>query len=493
MNSYDMNRRHFLALSAAAGVSAVARGVHAAEADGVGVDLSKWSPDYVRSIAGTEHYDTAAECYRVVPKDYSGRLTYWYYGPDQSSPQIDFEMDKAFWAAFKELYPNIKVDAQNLSQKVMLGKLRTGAMGNAAPMVARMPITWGAEFASKGQLMEFGPEDAGYSRAEFWPAALRSVTWQGKTYGVPTNNETMPFIWNAEIFREAGLNPELPPDTWDDVVRYSKQIKERTGKNGFGMVARVGAGNTSTRFMPQAWSYGGGALDEAEVNPSYRTTSVNSEGMRAALQASVDMYVRDKSVPVSALTNTQQENQDPFSTGNLAMMIAQPAEYLVMVERAKKATGPDKEIAQSAVDNMRFGLMPRAQKRRAGLFSGGNLHVFHPDTVDGGLDVNAAKAIMAFATGPEWTTKIAWVRSNPGNLRGFKTKWMKERLETVKGLDVGTAMLPYGLTYPVVPQASEIMDVIIPTMLQNALTEKMTVAEATDDAAAKINELLTDL
>jgi len=27
---------------------------------------------------------------------------------------------------------------------------------------------------------------------------LKSVTYDGKTYGIPTNNETMAFIWNAK-------------------------------------------------------------------------------------------------------------------------------------------------------------------------------------------------------------------------------------------------------------------------------------------------------
>ena len=40
----------------------------------------------------------------------------------------------------------------------MLDKLRTAALGKAAPMVARLPILWGVEFAAKGQLREFGPE-----------------------------------------------------------------------------------------------------------------------------------------------------------------------------------------------------------------------------------------------------------------------------------------------------------------------------------------------
>ena len=91
---------------------------------------------------------------------------------------------------------------------------------------------------------------------------------------------------------------------------------------------------------------------------------------------------------------------------------------------------------------------------------------------------------------PEWSTKLAWVGSNPSNLNGFKTKWMKDRLESIKFLDVTTSMLPNGIPFPVIPEAPEIMNIIVPDMLQNALTEKMTVDAAADDAAAKVEELL---
>ena len=113
--------------------------------------------------------------------------------------------------------------------------------------------------------------------------------------------------------------------------------------------------------------------------------------------------------------------------------------------------------------------------------------------VEGGLDVNAAKALVTFMTGPEWSTKMAWVSSNPGNVRGFRTKWMKERLEQIKFLSVTTSMLPYGIPFPVLPQSAEIMNIIVPNMLQNALTQKMTVQQATDDAAKKIKDVLGDL
>lgn len=488
-----VDRRTFMAMTAGAAAAAGLSGKANAQANRTGVDPTKWTPDYIKSIAGTENPDTAAECYKVVPKDYKGRLTYWYFGPTQASPQIEHDIDKQFWEAFKALYPNIQVTALNLNYNEMIDKLRTAAIGKAAPMVVRLPILAGVEFAAKNQLMEFGPEMVGHSREDFWPGALKSITWKGKTYGVPTNNETMALVWNAGLFKDAGLDPESPPKTWDDLVAYSRQIKEKTGKSGYGMVARVNAGNTPFRFMPQLWAYGGGALDEAEANPTYKSIFVNNEGSRRALQASYDMYVRDKSVPVSALTNTQNENQDPFISGNLGMMIAHPSEYAVMLDRAKKATGDDKKTAEAVVANMRYGLVPAGPARRAIVFGGSNAHVFRPDLVDGGLDVNAAKAIIAFATGPEWSTKMAWVSSNPGNVRGFRTKWMKERIETIKFLDVTTSMLPNGIPFPVVPQATEIMNIIVPNMLQNVLTQKMTVAQASDDAAKKIKDLLSEL
>ena len=70
---------------------------------------------------------------------------------------------------------------------------------------------------------------------------------------------------------------------------------------------------------------------------------------------------------------------------------------------------------------------------------------------------------------------------------------MKERLDTIKFLDVTTSMLPNGIPFPVVPEATEIMNIIVPDMLQNALTGKMTVDEAADDAAEKVEELMAGM
>ena len=483
-----LNRRRFLGMSVGA-LTAASMVLSTTSAYAQSVDLSKWSPEYIRSIAGTEEVDTAGACSKVVPLDYKGKLSIWWTGPTDASPDIEKKINDEFWAAWRATYPNIVTDNQNIDYNTLLDKLRTATLGNAGPMVVRLQILGGIEFSSKGYFNELKPEDVGYPAADFWPGAMKSVTYEGKTYGVPTNNETMAFIWNAKIFNDAGLDGSKPPATWADVVTYSKQIHDKLGIAGYGMVAKQNAGNTPFRFMPQLWAFGGGALDEATDAPTYETVMLNSDGAKAALQASYDMYVRDKSVPVSALTNTQADNQSPFIAGQLAMMIAHPSEYAKMVDLAGKATGADKEAADAVVANMNYGLIPEGPARRAVVFGGSNIHILKNEYVDGGLDEMAAKAIVCFWTSPEWSTKLAWTGSNPGNLAGFKTKWMKERLDTIKFLDVTTSMLPSGIPFPVVPEATEIMNIIVPDMLQNALTGKMTVDEAAEDAAKKVEEL----
>ena len=457
------------------------------------VDLSKWSPEYVKSIAGTKQFDAAKDCGAVVPNDYAGKVSYWYTGPFEADPVIAHEQDKAFWEAFKAAYPNIQADVQSITYNELLDKFRTALLGNAAPMVVRLQILGGVEFAAKGYLNPLTPEDIGLTAADFWPGALKSVTYEGTTYGLPTNNETMALIWNAKVFKDAGLDPENPPATWDDVVAYSKTIHDKLGIAGYGLVAKQNAGNTPFRFMPQLWAYGGGALDEASESPSYKDIWINNEGSKAAVQAAYQMYVVDKSVPTSALTNTQAENQAPFIAGQLGMMIAHPSEYARMTDLASKATGADKAVADEVVANMRYGLIPAGPDgKRAVVFGGSNIHVVKPEFVEGGqVDEQAVKALICFWNSPEWSTKLAWVGSNPGNINGFLTDAMKERLDTIKFLDITTSMLPNGIPFPVIPEAPEIMNIIVPDMLQNALTGTMTVEQATDDAAQKIQGVIS--
>ena len=114
------------------------------------------------------------------------------------------------------------------------------------------------------------------------------------------------------------------------------------------------------------WAYGGSALDEAVDEPTYDTTMINSPEGIAALQTYYDMYVRDQSVPTSALTNTQTENQDLFIAGEIAMMISHPSEYAAM--QRPRGEGDRRRQGAGRSDRRQHGL--RADPGRPGAAGG---------------------------------------------------------------------------------------------------------------------------
>ena len=387
---------------------------------------------------------------------------------------IDIANFDSFFEFFDKSHPEIDVQKEFIGYGDMLDKTRVAVRGGGGPHVANMPILWGVEFAANKFLKPLKPADLGYTNETFWPKALNSCRWEGETYGVPTNNECITMIYNKDLFAKVKADADKGPQTWEEVAEISKKMKMDLGVTGYGMVARLNHGNTPFRFMPMVWGYGGGALDEADESPTMKNIRINSPETRQALELYRKMYADDKSVPQGALDNTQAENQELFINEKIAMMLSHPSEYATIVTK-------NPAIAAK----MNYVLMPAGPKRRASVYGGSNIHIFSTAPAE------AMPSILEYIkvrTNPEWSNRLAWF-SNPGNRDGFKNSWFELRKSQTKFLDVTTKMLEFGVPFPVIPEATEIMNLIVPNMIHNALTGKMTTEAASDDAAKKITEL----
>ncbi len=374
-----------------------------------------------------------------------------YDPPDLPSAQYHNQ-----WvSSLKTTLPNVAYKEEQYAYGDMLDKLRVAVRANQAPDVAVLPILWAPEFTASNVLVEVNLADYGYSADKFWPGALKSLTWQGKLYGIPTNNETHGFIWNKAIFSKAGLDPEKPPATWEDVKNFSKQIKDKTGKAGYGIVAKLNNGDIPYRFMPLCWAHGGSALDETADNPTYQKSGFDNAGTIAALQWIYDVFVRDQSSPASALTNTGTENQNLLLSSEIAMMSGHPSTYTFI-----KSKAPD--IAAS----LGYAQIPAGPVRRAVVFGGSNMVIFKT-----AKDVDAAKAVMKDRTMPNWSLYHEWETSNPGNRDAFSLPAQQQRLAENKYLDVTTSDLQYGISFPAIPESNDIMNLMVPQMMQDVMTK----------------------
>ncbi len=401
-----------------------------------------------------------------------GNVRYWQTTYDDPTI-LDAKYHDEWIASLKTTLPNVNFKEEQYAYGDMLDKLRVADKAGQAPETAVMPILWGPEFAYAGRLLEINLADFGYKTDDFWPGALKSITVNGKLYGIPTNNETMAFIYNKAIFQKAGLDPNKGPETWEDVKTFAKQIKDKTGKAGFGMTAKLNNGNIPFRYMPLCWAYGGGALDETADAPKYDKSQFDSDGNIQALQWMLDVFASG-AAPQSTLTNTQTEVQDLFISGEVAMMIAHPSAYPTV-----KAKAPD------VADQMAYVLMPKGPVRRAVVFGGSNIAIFKSTK-----DVDAAKAVAKDRTSPYWSTRLIWTSSNPGDRQAFNSPEQKQREQDIKFLNITTEMLQYGISFPTVPEASDIMNLMVPQMIQDVLTKAKTPQQSAQDTAKKINDLI---
>lgn len=58
----------------------------------------------------------------------------------------------------------------------------------------------------------------------FYPALMANGKIEGKTWGIPFQRSTIVAYYNKDLFREAGLDPEEAPTTWDELINAGKAL-----------------------------------------------------------------------------------------------------------------------------------------------------------------------------------------------------------------------------------------------------------------------------
>jgi len=62
---------------------------------------------------------------------------------------------------------------------------------------------------------------------EFYPSLKKSVTINGKVYGIPLSTDTRGLYYNVNIFKKAGIKTPWQPKNWNDILAAARQIKKK--------------------------------------------------------------------------------------------------------------------------------------------------------------------------------------------------------------------------------------------------------------------------
>lgn len=115
----------------------------------------------------------------------------------------------------------------------------------------------------------------------FYPALMENSRTAGKTWSIPFQRSTIVMYYNKDAFRAAGLDPEMPPATWDELVTMGKKLVK---KDASGKVAQWGLEIPSTGYP--YWMFGALSRQNGEVlmNDAGNEVYFNKPGVVEALE-----------------------------------------------------------------------------------------------------------------------------------------------------------------------------------------------------------------
>jgi len=242
------------------------------------------------------------------------KITFWY-ALSGAQGQVVEAMVKKFNAEQK----NITVDVIFQGSYADIAQKLTAAItAKTVPDIAQMggaPTL--AESGAIVPITEFLTEQ---ERADIYEGFLDYNKFAGKLVTMPFNNSIPMLYYNKDLFAAAGLDPNKPPATWDELVKAAQALT-KPGQWGLNT-------HTDTHWYLSAMimQNGGKILSDDGKKVVYNSP----EGIEA-LQFWGDLVTKHKVMPA----NQHAQASADFLAGKVAMMMRSSAS-LAAVERDAK-------------------------------------------------------------------------------------------------------------------------------------------------------------
>ena len=214
-------------------------------------------------------------------------------------------------STYEQAHPGAKIKWVDVSGGEVAEKFLAALVGDTAPdLVNIYDLPRLLQYDILVNMDEaVSPEDKAKRLANFWNGV---GYFQGANYVIPWYVGVTMMWYNKDLFEQAGLDPDRPPRTLDEMLEMGRQIHERTGKYGVSwrlhpsLIAPPWALLRMDGFWP--------LFDEG-----YSRTRINHPEAKAIFQKWVDAY-QQGAVPPEALAASHRDEVNWFIEGRAAML-----------------------------------------------------------------------------------------------------------------------------------------------------------------------------
>lgn len=208
-------------------------------------------------------------------------ITFWHGMMASSTPALNDLIKK-----FEELHPHIKVNAQTIPNgDAGIQKLMTALQSETTPDVSWIYSDYMEDLVSADAIYpmkEFIEGENGISQEDLnhiYPSLITYASWRGTLYSMPMEATNLALIYNKDLFKAAGLDPEKPPRNWDELYEFSKKLtidKNKDGKFeqvGFFVPVFPSSGSRNGwmvwQYRPFVWQAGGEIIETDQSKVTY--------------------------------------------------------------------------------------------------------------------------------------------------------------------------------------------------------------------------------
>lgn len=209
-------------------------------------------------------------------------------------------------------------------------KILTAISGGTPPDIVDLGTSLDiGEWASKGALLPLSSyiKSSHLNLGVYVPAALDALTVDNQLYGLPFMDFNAGLLYNKELFKQAGLNPNDPPTTTTqlqaDAFKLTKQQKNGTiTQLGFLPDYPGPANGQVCTLEDMGWVFGG-----SWYNSQTKKITADAPQNIAALNYEVSFYKKygsENMANFESSAGVYLTANDPFESGKLAMVYDGP-------------------------------------------------------------------------------------------------------------------------------------------------------------------------
>ncbi len=234
--------------------------------------------------------------------------------------------------AFEADHPDITVEAQEYTWTATT--FTADLAGGTLPDVFTVPFTDGRGLIAAGQIADISDYVAELPYADSFNqnVAQAGQADDGTQWAIPIAAYGQALHYSRSLFEAAGLDPDAPPTTWDEVASAAKQISDATGEAGFAMMTSSNTGGWIFTTLVNAF---GGRTENADATaPTLDSDPAAAE----VLEYLHDLRWDDDSMGSNFLYDWGTINQD-FASGRIGMYVSGGGNYGNLV--TQNALNPD--------------------------------------------------------------------------------------------------------------------------------------------------------